>query len=479
MKRFKNKRFYLVFILLFCFIISSFAQQTADIIPATLTPDKDAVRLNETEFINNTEFIYYAFRFSGLNIENTELFVKRYEILLENLFLYFEENKTNLADPYKKGEAILLFLHDNLLKKYVEMETKLDELFNKGVFNCVSSSIIYHALAQYNNLDVRAIRAKDHAFCAIIIDDKIIDVETTNRFGFDPGDKKEFVNSFGNTGFVYTPPSNYKDRHEISAKELLALVLQNRIAELQRKGNYMDTVSIAIDRNAVLGTDDSFTDMMNEFKNYSLQLSNKGDYKNAVIFLSYAASVYNYDPVLTDTASKLLYNQIVRYLDKNQTDLAMDFYNYFESDPIIIPAMRQDVLVLIKQRELNIFIQNKEFEQSHPKIFEYFGQNFINSTDKINYLVFIYSREITRLSNNSEWIESIKIVQQAIEETEKDSRMVKLEENLKYNIGVMYHNKFAIFYNNGDKDSAAAVVEEGLRIVPYNKILLSDLEKLK
>ncbi|MCL2705515.1 MAG: hypothetical protein FWE72_04815 [Spirochaetaceae bacterium] len=479
MKRFKDKRFYLVLILFFGFIISSFTQQTAETIPDTLIPDPTAARLNKTEFLKDTEFIYYAFSFSGLDKENRELYVEKYETLAENLSLYFKENNINLADPYKKGEAILLFLHDNLLKKYVEMETRLDELFNKGVFNCVSSGIMYYALAMNNDLDVRAMRTKDHAFCAVIIDGKIIDVETTNRYGFDPGDKKEFVNSFGNTGFVYTPPSNYKDRHEISFKELLALVLQNRIAELQHKGNFIDTVSISVDRNAALGTKDSFIDMINEFKNYSVQVSNKGDYKNAIIFLSFAASVYDYDHLLTDTASKLFYNQIVRYLDKNQTDLAMNFYLYFETNPIIISSMRQDVLPLIKQKELYIFIQNIDFEESRAKIFEYYDQNFIKSTDKTNYLVFAYSREITRLSNNSDWVGAIEAVQQAIEETEKDSRMIKLEENVKYNIGVMYHNKFANFYNKGDKDSAAAVLEEGLKIVPNSKILLDDQKKLK
>ena len=110
--------------------------------------------------------------------------------------------------------------------------------------------------------------------------------------------------------------------------------------------------------------------------------------------------------------------------------------------------------------------------------FEY-DQNFINNTDKINYLVFVFSREITRLSNSSDWTNAVKIAQQAVKETEKDPRIVKMEENLKYNISVTYHNKFATFYNKGDKNSAAAALEEGLAIVPDSKILLENLERLK
>ena len=475
MKRFKDC---LVFILFLGFSITIFAQQGAKINPANFTPDPDATKLYKAKSLSGAEFIYYALRFSGLNKENSELYVKKYETLSENLSLYFKENNTDLADPYQKGEAILLFLHQNLLKKYVEMETRLNELFDKGLFNCVSSGVIYFALAIDNKLDVRALRTKDHAFCAIMIDGKIVDVETTNKHGFDPGDKKEFVNSFGKTGFVYTPPSNYKDRHEVIDKELLSVILQNRIAELQRKGNFIDTVSIAVDRNAVLGTDTTYKDMINEFKNYAVQISNKGDYKNAILFLSEANSVYK-EPLLSDTASKLFYNQIVRFLDKNQVNQANDFYAHFEAEPIIASTMRQEVLPLIKQKELQLFIQNNKFELARDQIFEYFDQKIINNTDKINYLVFIYSKEINKLTNSNDWSTAISTVQQAIKETEKDSRMIKLEENIKYNIGVMYHNKFASFYNKGDKNSAASVLEEGLKLVPDSKVLLSDQEKLK
>ena len=479
MKRFKNKRFSLVLILFFSLIISSFAQQTATSISAIFTPDPDAVRLNKAGSLTSAEFMYYAFRFSDVNKENTELFLKRYEEIARNLSLHFERNNINPADSYEKGEAILLFLHDNILKRYVEMETRQNELFDRGNFNCVSSSIIYYALAKQNNLDVRAIKTKMHAFCAVIINSKIIDVETTNRFGFDPGEKKEFITAFGNTGFAYVPQSNYRDRHEISAKELLVLILQNKIAEMQRRGNFIDTVPIAVSRNAALGTSDSFTDMINEFKNHAIQLSSRGDSKNAIIFLSEAASVYGYDPVLTDTASKLFNNQIVQHLDRNQTALAMDFYRFFESSPIIIPAMRQDIFTLLIQKELQLFAQNNVFGQSRSKILEYHAQNWINNTDKNNFLLFIYSKEIVRLSNNNEWINALSIARQGVEETEKDSRMVRIEENLKNNIAVVYHNRFATFFNRGDRNSAAAVLEEGLRIVPDSDVLRTAQERLR
>ncbi|MCL2294754.1 MAG: hypothetical protein FWC36_07810 [Spirochaetes bacterium] len=480
MKRFK----YLVFVLIFCFTVSAFAQQTQQApgtTPSVFIPDPDAVALNRAVSLNDREFIYYAFRFSGVTRENAETFVRKYEALAENLAAHLRTNNINPANHRQTGEAILIFLHDNLLRRYVEKETRLNELFNRGVFNCVSSAIIYYALAMRNNLDVRAIRTKDHAFCALIIDGEIVDVETTNRHGFDPGEKREFIDAFGRMGFVYTPPSNHKDRFEISAKELLSLVLQNRIAELQHRGNFMDTVSLAVDRNAVLGTDASFAEMINEFRNHSVQLSNRGadGHRNAINFLSSAALVYGFEPVLTNTAGKLFHNQIARDLNQNRLTQAQNFFSYFEPNPIIPSEVRQETFILISQKELQLFIQNNEFAESRRKTFEHFNQNLLNNTDKINYLVFVYSREVNRLSNSSDWVKAIEIVRQGIEEIGRDSRMLRLEEAVKHNIGVVYHNRFAAYFNRGDRAAAAAVLEEGLSIVPDNRMLLQNRERLR
>ncbi|MCL2792811.1 MAG: hypothetical protein FWD87_06945 [Spirochaetaceae bacterium] len=477
MKRFKHKRFCLILILLFGFILSSFTQQTAAAIPAALIPDPDAVALNRAQSLTATEFMYYAFRFSGVSRENAQLFVQRYEALASNLSLHYQRNNINLADPFQKGEAILHFMHENLLRRYAGTGTRLDELFDRGVFNCVSSSVVYYALAMQNNLDVRAIRTRGHVFCAVIIDGKIIDVETTNRFGFNPGEKREVITALGNIGIAYVPPGNYRDRVEISAKELLALVLSNRIGELQRRGDCINAVPIAVDRHAVLGTDASLSGMMDVFINHALHLSNRGDSRSAIIFLSQAASVYEHEVLIT-TANDLFHNRVVLYFSRNQISQARDFYRAFETNPIINSAIKQNVFNQINQKELYFFVHNNRFGPSRAKILEYYVQNFINKTNKNEFLVFVYGRESIRLLNGNDWVNALNIAQQGVQETERDPRMVKHEEDIKHDIGVVFHGRFVNFYNRGDIANAIAAVQEGLRIVPDSELLHAALERL-
>ena len=71
---------------------------------------------------------------------------------------------------------------------------------------------------------------------SVLVNGQQIDVETTNPFGFNPGARKDFTDSFGKvTGFAYVPPGNYSDRRSIGEKELLSLILYNRVSEYVRR----------------------------------------------------------------------------------------------------------------------------------------------------------------------------------------------------------------------------------------------------
>jgi hypothetical protein len=434
----------------------------------------------EQDIADDKEFIYYSLKFSGVKQENIALYISMYSNFADTLSNYIDSKNIDRKNSYAMGETILFFVHDNLLKKYFEFETEIDTLFDKGFFNCVSSSIIYYALAWRNNLDVRSIRTKDHAFCAIFENNKIIDVETTIKYGFDPGEKKEFKDSFGRiTGFAYTPPSQYSGRKEINRKELISIILQNRIFKLQKKNNYTDTVPLIIDIYNLLKTKDSFNDMVNEFKNHAVMLLNKKEYKKAIMFLSAAAKKYGYVPVITDTAGKIFYNCIASYINKDLLNQAYDFYNAYSSDPVIPANESEKVLGIIKSRELYLFITQKEFNEAHDRIFEYYKEGLIQESDKNEYLVFIFAKELQSLSQKNNWQEAYNLAQKGIAETGGDPRMVSRESVVRHNIAVTYHNKYAELYNKGDKNGAFSVLSEGLKIIPNDKTLMSDMQHLK
>src|SRR5208337_2256614 len=132
---------------------------------------------------------------------------------LSGLILKFRGEVANLSDQSALAERALTFLHRNLFTSYSVLQTRVDTVLETGVFNCVSSAVLYMILARSVGLSVGGIRTTDHAFCTVLVNGEPVDVETTNPYGYNPGTRKEFSDSFGKlTGFRYVPPSSSTDR---------------------------------------------------------------------------------------------------------------------------------------------------------------------------------------------------------------------------------------------------------------------------
>ncbi len=138
-----------------------------------------------------------------------------------------------------------------MFRKYDERQTRLDVLLATGRFNCVSSAVLYGLLARSLGLEFRAVQTPDHAFIRVLRT-KGWDVETTNPYGFDPGSRREFTDSFGRvTGYSYVPPGQYSRRKELGDKGLLALILYNRNAYDTEAGRYLEALQPAVDAHAL------------------------------------------------------------------------------------------------------------------------------------------------------------------------------------------------------------------------------------
>jgi hypothetical protein len=148
------------------------------------------------------------------------------------------------------GEMLLQWMHEEILSRYVEQQTSLDILLDRGTYNCVSSAVLYLILTRSRDIPVHGVLTTDHAFCRIPASggSEGIDVETTTAYGFDPGVRRDAVDSFtGRTGFSYVPPGNYRMRSRIGEKELISLIYQNRISALQKSGRWDETIGLARD----------------------------------------------------------------------------------------------------------------------------------------------------------------------------------------------------------------------------------------
>jgi pyruvate/2-oxoglutarate dehydrogenase complex dihydrolipoamide acyltransferase (E2) component len=75
-----------------------------------------------------------------------------------------------------------------------------------------------------------------------------IDVETTNPYGVDPGRQKEIPTAqAAQKRYVLVPQTKYRNRKAVSDRRLIALVYNNRISALERKGRYEESVGLAVD----------------------------------------------------------------------------------------------------------------------------------------------------------------------------------------------------------------------------------------
>lgn len=147
----------------------------------------------------------------------------------------------------KFAELLNIQLHKFFFKKYKADSDNFSEIVDYGMYNCVSSSILYMLLLSYFELKATAVQTTEHVFVIVHFPDgTTVDVETTNAYGYDPGKKKEVLDELGKiTGFSYVKQKDYKSRFNISLKSLLLLPVHNRSAYFTKIGNHQAALRLS------------------------------------------------------------------------------------------------------------------------------------------------------------------------------------------------------------------------------------------
>jgi hypothetical protein len=370
----------------------------------------------------------------------------------------------------EKAEYVLQFMYANLLTGYVEMQTRLDELLRTGRYNCVSSAALYMILGRAVGLDVGAVMTRDHAFGTVNIGGEIIDVETTNAYGFDPGNRKEFHDNFGMaTGFAYVPAQNYRERAAITPAELVSLILSNRIAELEKCGVsaspdraeacFSEAVRLAVSRAALLSRDAPagdnkfferpYADVLNRIFNYGALFVNAGREDEALAWAEYAASRF---PATTAAEEKrwndfwyaAVNNKITKLLN-TETEGSIDEARAVVNNKRNAVGSENAKLLdkMISQAELN---------------------------EKMNAALF----EIQEWGAAGDWLSGMEAADRAIKEFGAEAQFVNAKKVFRQNRIGDLHNAFAALYNGGDYAGAKAALEKALAEFPGEKIFRDD-----
>jgi tetratricopeptide (TPR) repeat protein len=385
-------------------------------------------------------------------------------------------------------------MHDRFLKTYSTHQTRLDEIFRSGQYNCVSSAVLYTILAVSAGLDVQGVMTRDHAFITVNTGGDSIDVETTNPYGFDPGSRREFHDAFGAvTGFAYVPARNYRDRVSISQLELVSLILSNRIADLESRGRYPEAVPLAVDRGALLARRsnpvnsaffaDPNRDLLDRIFNYGASLIKAGRETDALAWCNTAWRHYGNtdstaaDPRWQEFTYAALNNYMVKLLKVQQISEARTILTQYTSR--VSRSQYSQLNTLVVDAELLKRISGIQGAEDAEAILRTItsaeNQSTIPANRAMELRNFILIKEGERLASEQGPPAAIAYTEAAIARYGRNSRLEEALRVHRSNRIADLHNSFADLFNRREYESAREFIQTALTEFPGNRQLTSDL----
>jgi tetratricopeptide (TPR) repeat protein len=432
----------------------------------------------ESDDFGALEYARAALYLSGVDAEEEERYLDRIERLLNR----FEKNYAPSEEGdrlYILGEEILSFLHEAAFRAYREEQTRLDVLLDTGVHNCVSSAVLYTVFALRFDLPVTVINTSDHAFCAVVTEQGLIDVETTTPYGFHPGLKREFTDSFGRTGFSYVPPGNYSDRTQAKLVDLLGFILRNRISELQKYDRYRESVPLAVDRYTLLGTERAFTELMNEVVNYAAFLNERRSYDEALVFLDRVGIAYGTGNRFDELYATLVHNLVLELSKGGSFDRAEEIVADRFEDGTIDRVAYEELKLIVEEKRTYHKVVTEPFAEALEYVVEAYRSRKIPRERYREFVVYLHGHESERYAREGRWIEAALIVEAGSEMLGGEPQLDRAEETYRYNYEVTVHNRFADLYNRERYEEAKGLIEEALTLAPDSRVLRKDLAKLE
>jgi len=406
-------------------------------------------------------------------------------------------NSNSLPSPGReRAEYILEFLHTNILRTFSMNQTRVDTVFSNGRFNCVSSAVLYTILCKSAGISTSGVVTKEHAFVIVHISGQNIDVETTNRYGFEPGNRKEFHDQFGRlTGFSYVPAQNYRDRQTINQVELVSLILNNRIAELERANRFPEAVPLAVDRTVLLlgssmsdnnyQSSDTFfenpkKDLTDRLINYGSSILSANREEECLNWAAAASSRYPDPARWQELIMAAINNRIARFIRERRPADARIFLennafllsreNYLQIDAMLLDAE-------LLQRANNIRTAQEGYGVVND-IAEAKQNEKIPQKRAIEILTFAVQKTAAVLcaAPDMNWRAAINYIETVLSLYGSNR---ELEQNLQIyrsNLAADYHNRFAAEWNKRNFEEAERILNEGLAEFPDNRQLLSNRE---
>ncbi len=385
-----------------------------------------------------------------------------------------------------QGDFLLNYMHQRFLKTYAERQTRLDLLVTTGRYNCVSSAVLYTILASAIGLESRGILTKDHAFVQVNTGTELVDVETTNPYGYNPGSKKEFHDRFGNTtGFAYVAPQNYRDRSVLTQLELVSLILTNRIADLESRGYFNEAVGLAVDKAALLSMRSNPSnspffmnpqkDVVDRVFNYGASLIKAGREEDALKWADLASPGYP-DSRWQDFNYAAMNNLLLKMIQAKKVSDARIMLDMEASR--FNPVNYNKLEVMVTEAELvqvtTLASTTEEAERALEIITRTEGRGLISAARITELRNFVLLKEAERRSKASGWQGAITYMESVINRYGSNPQLQNALKTYKSNRVIDLHNQFADLYNARKYEDARLFILNALQEFPGDRQLLSD-----
>ncbi len=413
-----------------------FAQKVTSPVFSSVRFEADS-RISSQDFsspkMDARNFAYIGLVASGADDEK----IRAHLETLENLAKEFSKNLPSGFSNEEKADAALAFIYEKILSRYQLVQTRVDVAMESGVYNCVSSDVIFIYFAKTLGIPVRAVETPNHAFCTIESDGKNIDVETTNPFGVNPGRKRVSELPNGGKQYLSVPAKHYQNRHDVDDRRLLAIIYNNRIASLQKqRGANAATIGLAVDACALQANSASGVQTVAECVcNYAADLSAAGKYDDALALVLRAQEIFGANKNYSVVIESANYNILA---DKMET----------------LPL--EDAL-----QELRL------------------KREFISAQNYSKLLGYAYARAAKNFGDRHEWKNAIQIAERGLSDAPNDLNLKRAASIYKQNYAIDFHNRAAALFNAGDIEGAQKTIREGLLEIPDSQVLKNDLVKMK
>ena len=393
----------------------------------------------EEENLSGADILLFSILFEGedLSAEDFEVFQEYYNDLLGKV------RKGRTENELENAELIMKVMYDNVLSNYSRRQTKLSVMFKTGNYNCVSSSLLFLALAKDCGLDARIQETSVHAFITVYTKDgQKFDVETTNPAGVNPGEKKMISqNSSGSKKYTIVPKTYYSNRVEISDRKAVTLPAKNICAELSDKNEFEKGIPLAAsvyefvtkEKAAVRKDYDAIC------ANFAAYANQNRQYEAALKLLRAAMDDYGKSDLLVRNYNNIAYNAVAESCNindfKNARNLLVS-YNYYLTE-----KTTQEIIDMIFESEM--------------------------------------LEEIQDLMHQNKFLEAAKLADEALLRQSQNQQFKKAKSNSLYNHGVTVHNQVVPLLNNKEYKEALQILENALKDNPSNQMINDDIKKIK